>query len=200
MKQSWVDQLNAAGVPKCTEVRKGVACFCLESQNLLDSVRKILELEYYLQDVSASDFQEGYLLTYHFAHFEEPGQAVFRVLISHEHPQVPSISSFYQGAIWHEQECTDFYGIEFTGHPDLKPLLLVPEENLCPLRKDARSKKSFLDIFPDCKLVEAPPPPESEENAGGQESPEEKASKKKGSGKSKVQKEDDETAQDSGQA
>jgi len=200
MKQSWVDELNAAGAPKCTEVQKGVACFCLEPENLLPSVRKILDLEYYLQDVSAADFQEGYLLTYHFAHFEEPGQAVFRVLISHEEPQIPSISSMYEGAIWHEQECNDFYGIVFTDHPDLKPLLLVPEENLYPLRKDTQSQKSFLDIFPGCKLVEAPPAPEGEESSGDQETAGEETPKKKGTGKAKARKGDDETAQEPGQA
>ncbi len=163
MKQLWVDQLNAAGNPKCTEIKPDAAVFCLEPENLLASVRKIWELEYYLQDVTAADFQEGYLLTYHFGHFEEPGQAVLRVMVPHEQPEIPSISSIYSGALWHERECNDFYGILFTDHPNLQPLLLVPEENLYPLRKDARSKKSLLDVFPDCKLVEAPPAPEKTE-------------------------------------
>lgn len=163
MNQTWIQQFNAAGSPRCTEIKGQTACFCLEPQNLLSSVRKAYELELYLQDVSAADFQEGYLLTYHFAHFQEPGQVVFRVMVPHEPGEVPSISSIYQGAIWHEQECFDFYGIHFTDHPDLKPLLLVPEETLYPLRKSAAAKKSFHDVFAGCNLVEAPPAQEKDE-------------------------------------
>ncbi len=160
MNQTWVNQLNAACNPRCTEIKNSTACFCLEAQGLLPAVHKAYELELYLQDVSAADFQEGYLLTYHFGHFQESGQVVFRVMVPQEPGEVPSISSVYQGAIWHEQECFDFYGIIFTDHPDLKPLLLVPDENLFPLRKSASSKKSFHDVFPGCGLVEAPPAPE----------------------------------------
>lgn len=179
MNQTWVNQLNAAGNPKCTEIKGSTACFCLEAQNLLPAVRKAYELELYLQDVSAADFQEGYLLTYHLGHFQEPGQVVFRVMVPQEPGEVPSIGSIYQGAVWHEQECFDFYGIIFTDHPDLKPLLLVPDENLFPLRKSGPSKKSFLDVFPGCGLVEAPPATEAEEGDGDSQTEGEKPVKTK---------------------
>jgi NADH-quinone oxidoreductase subunit C len=40
---------------------------------------------------------------------------------------VPSIAGVYGGAIWHERECHEMYGIDFKGHPRLVGLYL-PED------------------------------------------------------------------------
>jgi NADH:ubiquinone oxidoreductase subunit C len=40
---------------------------------------------------------------------------------------VPSISGIYGGAIWHERECHEMFGIDFEGHPRLVGLYL-PED------------------------------------------------------------------------
>ena len=39
---------------------------------------------------------------------------------------VPTVSRLFPTANWHERETHDFYGIEFDGHPDPRPLL-VPD-------------------------------------------------------------------------
>jgi NADH-quinone oxidoreductase subunit C len=49
---------------------------------------------------------------------------------------VESVVSVYPGAAWHERETHEMFGIDFTGHPGLKPLLLAPEFEGHPLRKD----------------------------------------------------------------
>jgi NADH-quinone oxidoreductase subunit C len=51
-------------------------------------------------------------------------------------PEVPSIVSVYPGAAWHEREGHEMFGMDFPGHPDLAPLLLAPEFEGHPLRKD----------------------------------------------------------------
>jgi NADH-quinone oxidoreductase subunit C len=51
-------------------------------------------------------------------------------------PEVPSIVSVYPGAAWHEREGHEMFGVDFPGHPDLAPLLLAPEFEGHPLRKD----------------------------------------------------------------
>ena len=63
-------------------------------------------------------------------------RVVVRSLISRDDPQIPTISEVFPGANWHERETHDFFGIVFTGHPDLSPLLLPEDADYHPLRKD----------------------------------------------------------------
>ncbi len=60
-----------------------------------------------------------------------------KVEVSEEHPRVPSVVSIWPTADWHERETYDFYGIEFTGHPDLTRILLPEDWVGWPLRKDS---------------------------------------------------------------
>jgi NADH-quinone oxidoreductase subunit C len=42
-------------------------------------------------------------------------------------PRCPSITEVFKGALWHERECHEMFGIEFEGHPRLVNLYL-PED------------------------------------------------------------------------
>lgn len=50
---------------------------------------------------------------------------------------LPSLTGVWTGAAWPEREAAEMAGIEVTGHPDLRPLLLAGGAGLRPLRKDA---------------------------------------------------------------
>lgn len=49
---------------------------------------------------------------------------------------LPSLTGVWAGAAWPEREAAEMAGIEVTGHPDLRPLLLAAGAGLHPLRKD----------------------------------------------------------------
>jgi NADH-quinone oxidoreductase subunit C len=71
-------------------------------------------------------------------HFLSPTQnARIRLkLATDEDTPVPSITGIFPGANWFEREAYDFYGILFTGHPDLRRLLTDYGFEGHPLRKD----------------------------------------------------------------
>ncbi|MFR1412306.1 MAG: NADH-quinone oxidoreductase subunit C [Akkermansia sp.] len=50
--------------------------------------------------------------------------------------EVPSVSGIFQGANWHEREVWDLMGIKFSGHPDMRRILMWEGYPYFPLRKD----------------------------------------------------------------
>ena len=66
----------------------------------------------------------------------------------------------YRGAAWHEREVFEMFGIEFTGHEGLKPLLLPDGFEGYPLRKDFVLASRVAKAWPGAKE-----PGESEHHA-----------------------------------
>lgn len=49
---------------------------------------------------------------------------------------VPSVTPLWATANWMERQEYDFFGIKFTGHPDLRRILNMDEMNYHPMRKE----------------------------------------------------------------
>lgn len=123
------------------------------SDDIIQAAEAMLKQGYHIESIDALDVVEGFLVTYHYAHFTKPGRIAHRVLVSRDEAELPSISSIYQGADWHERECHDFHGIKFAGHPNLLPLLLDPETPAGVLLKDDKSRKPLREILNPGEIV-----------------------------------------------
>ena len=63
-----------------------------------------------------------------------------RVKLDKTEPRIDSLAPLFKGANWIEREMHELLGIDFRGHPNLKPLLLPDQwpEGIHPLRCDYR--------------------------------------------------------------
>ena len=60
-----------------------------------------------------------------------------RTAIPRENPTLKTLIGIWEGALYHEREVHEMFGVNFEGHPNLS-LLLLPEgwDKMPPLRKD----------------------------------------------------------------
>jgi len=100
--------------------------------------RKELAFDF-LRNIAGVDFgEEGMALKYHFYSFKHGHALQVTVPLraaGEPHPVVPSLTSLYPAANWHEREAHEMFGIDFEGHPNLKNLLLEEDLHIHPLLK-----------------------------------------------------------------
>jgi len=144
----WLEGLATACKTTCDFGKTGEnASLFLEPAWIKAAVRRIYKQGYFLEDVTCLDIEEGFLVLYHFDHFDSPGRFTVRVIADRATPVVPSIADIYQGAEWHERECMDFYPVIFKGNPNPSRLLLPEDMEEKPLAKEDGKRQSLLNFF-----------------------------------------------------
>lgn len=68
-----------------------------------------------------------------------------------ERPVCPSVTRLFAGALWHERETHEMFGIDFEGHPKLVNLYLPEDFEGTPLRKSFRLPSRMVKDWPGAK-------------------------------------------------
>ncbi len=93
----------------------------------------------FLSDLTTVDrfpMEPRFELNYHLLSIDQKLRLRLRVRLPGSEPTMPTVTSVWPTANWHERESFDLFGIRFQGHPDLRRILMPDEWEGHPLRKD----------------------------------------------------------------
>lgn len=93
----------------------------------------------YLLDISSLDHygdDPRFTVVYELSGIAHNQHIRLKTNVSEEKSELPSVTSVWRTANWHEREVYDMMGIRFTGHPDLRRILMWDGYPYFPLRKD----------------------------------------------------------------
>ena len=158
MTPAWMEGLKT--LCKCRHIfeKTGVTWgLFLSPDTLVDAALHLFQAGFFLEDISALDSANGFVAVYHLSAYSDPDRTALYVIVPHDNPQIPTISAVYSGALWHEREAMDFFGIHFTGNPDPKPLLLPEDMTGHPLIKEGKSRAPLKDLLDPGEIVERDP-------------------------------------------
>jgi len=86
---------------------------------------------------TGTDTRFGFEILYHFAHDPTGVMYSVRINVPKDEPKVASLGAWLPAARWIEREMHELLGIDFEGHPNLKPLLTAEDwpRDRYPLRR-----------------------------------------------------------------
>lgn len=85
-------------------------------------------------------------ILYHISSIPLEHAIILKTVVTREEIEVPSVSSVWKSADWHEREIFDLFGLRFKNHPDLRRILLPADWKGHPLRKDYLEQESYHGI------------------------------------------------------
>ena len=122
------------------DTRKNYSGYLVPADKLVEVATAIRdELDYnYLSSATAVDYLgEGKMeMVYHAYRISGGPALVFKTQCERDNAVLPSLVSVWKGAEFQEREAWDLYGIRFSGHPDLRRILMWEGFHGHPMRKD----------------------------------------------------------------
>ena len=101
-----------------------------------------------LSDLTALDWpkEEKIQVVYHLFSYSLRHTFVLKVNAKRDDPVVATVSSVWSAGDWQEREVFDLLGVSFTGHPDLRRILMPEDWPGHPLRKDFVEPQEYHGI------------------------------------------------------
>lgn len=119
----------------------GIELIKVTPESLLPVAKALYDQGFnYLQCQGAYDLGKELVTFYHLVKLADQASSVeevrIKVFLPRDNPVVPSVYWIWKAADWQERESYDMYGIVYTGHPNLKRILMPEDWVGWPLRKD----------------------------------------------------------------
>lgn len=115
-----------------------------------------------LIDVTAVDYlhfpdaKDRFAVIYSLLNTQTSGRLYVKTFLNEPDLTLPSCFPLWKGADWPEREVYDMFGIRFSGHPDLRRILLPDDFTDWPLRKDYPLRgKCERHSFPEITRAES---------------------------------------------
>jgi NADH-quinone oxidoreductase subunit C len=109
-------------------------------RSLAERCREDVALDFnLLTDATCVDrfpYEPRFELNYHLVSIARRDKLRLKVRLSGDDPVVDTLVPVWPGANWLEREIFDLFGVRFSGHPDLRRILLPDDWEGHPLRRD----------------------------------------------------------------
>ena len=105
---------------------------------ICDFAKRELGFDYLVDISSVDNYGEDprWTVVYHLRGLTHGNELRLKTEVGEEKSELPTVTTVWKTANWHEREIYDMMGIRFRGHPDLRRILMWEGYPYFPLRKD----------------------------------------------------------------
>ena len=124
-----------------TEFRGEISLSLADAEKIFEVAgfaKKALGFDFLVDITSVDNYGEDprWTVVYHLRSMSADTELRIKTNVSEEKSELPSVLPVWRSANWHEREIYDMMGIRFSGHPDLRRILMWEGYPYHPLRKD----------------------------------------------------------------
>lgn len=128
-------------VTEPTEFRGEISLGLTDAEKIFEVAgfaKQTLGFDFLVDITSVDNYGEDprWTVVYHLRSVTANTELRIKTNVSEEKSELPSVLPVWRSANWHEREIYDMMGIRFSGHPDLRRILMWEGYPYYPLRKD----------------------------------------------------------------
>ncbi|MEM0497226.1 MAG: NADH-quinone oxidoreductase subunit C [Acidilobaceae archaeon] len=145
-------KLNLEGLVKSISISKGYIEVVVDASHIVEAALKLKSMGYdHVKSITAIDYpkESKIRVVYHASSYinEDLAKTIIGLTadIPRDNPVIDSLSQVWRSVEFQEREVYEFFGVIFREHPDLRPLLIIPElAEKKVLRKDFIVKEESI--------------------------------------------------------